>query len=120
MGDGKTGDVKQHWAELPRIIQWIRDANGIAVLAHPLKYKLTRTRLKRLIADFIKAGGQGIEVISGQQQVQQTRDIAQLCEQNKLLASCGSDFHMPGRPWADLGMFAALPSELTPVWEQFN
>jgi len=53
-GDGKAGDVRQHWAELAQIIEWIRDANGIAVLAHPLKYKLTRTRLKRLLADFIE------------------------------------------------------------------
>jgi len=119
MGDGKVGDVKQHWAELPRVIQWIRDANGIAVLAHPLKYKLTRTKLKRLIVDFIKAGGQGIEVVSGQQQAQQTTDVAQLCEQYKLLASCGSDFHMPGKSWSELGVFPILPSNVTPVWERF-
>jgi len=119
MGDGKVGDVKQHWAELPRIIQWIRAANGIAVLAHPLKYKLTRTKLKRLIVDFIKAGGQGMEVISGQQTQQQTTDIAQLCEQNKLLASCGSDFHMPGKPWSELGAIASMPKNVTPVWDRF-
>ena len=59
LGAGKAGDVKQHWAELPQIIQWIRDANGIAVLAHPLKYKLTMSKLKRLVDEFIEAGGQG-------------------------------------------------------------
>ncbi len=120
MGDGKAGDVKKHWAELPQIIQWIRDAGGIAVLAHPLKYKLTRTRLKRLLEIFIAAGGQGMEVISGQQTVQQTRDMAQLCEQKKLLASCGSDFHMPGKPWAELGVFAPLPKNVVPVWDRFS
>ena len=119
MGDGKTGDVKQHWAELSQIIQWIRDANGIAVLAHPLKYKLTRTKLKRLIVDFIKVGGQGIEVISGHQTAQQTTALATLCEQYELLASCGSDFHMPDRPWAELGAIAALPGNVTPVWDRF-
>jgi predicted metal-dependent phosphoesterase TrpH len=119
MGDGKAGDVKQHWAELAQVIQWIRDANGIAVLAHPLKYKLTRTRLKRLLDCFIQAGGQGMEVISGRQLPQHTRDMARLCEQMKLLASCGSDFHMPGKPWADLGNIPALPSAVTPVWDQF-
>lgn len=119
MGDGKAGDVKKHWAELPQIIRWIRDANGIAVLAHPLKYKLTRTRLKRLLDDFMEAGGQGMEVISGQQTPQQTSDMAQLCDQKKLLASCGSDFHMPGKPWAELGAFAALPGYLLPVWDRF-
>lgn len=119
MGDGKAGDVKKHWAELPQIIQWIRDANGIAVLAHPLKYKLTRTRLKRLLDSFIEAGGQGMEVVSGQQTTQQTSDMAQLCEQKHLLASCGSDFHMPGKPWAELGVFAPMPRYLKPVWDRF-
>ncbi len=119
MGDGKAGDVKQHWAELPQVCQWIRDANGIAVLAHPLKYKLTRTRLKRLLDCFIQAGGQGMEVISGRQLPQQTKDMARLCEQMKLLASCGSDFHMPDRPWAELGAIAPLPGNVMPVWDQF-
>jgi len=119
MGDGKAGDVKQHWADLPQIIQWIRDANGVAVLAHPLKYKLTRTRLKKLLASFIDAGGQGMEVISGQQLPQQTRDVAQLCEQTNLLASCGSDFHRPDKHWAELGRIPTLPRNVTPVWECF-
>jgi predicted metal-dependent phosphoesterase TrpH len=119
MGDGKAGDVKKMWAELPQIIEWIRDANGIAVLAHPLKYKLTRTRLKRLLDSFIEAGGQGMEVVSGQQTAQQTSSMAQLCDEKKLVASCGSDFHMPGKPWAELGRFAPLPARLIPVWERF-
>ncbi len=119
MGDGKAGDVKKHWAELPQIIQWIRDANGIAVLAHPLKYKLTRTRLKRLLDSFVEAGGQGMEVVSGQQLPYQTKDMAQLCEQKSLLASCGSDFHMPGKRWAELGLIAPLPGNVIPVWDRF-
>jgi len=119
MGDGKAGDVKKHWAALPQIIEWIRDANGIAVLAHPLKYKLTRTRLKRLLDEFVAEGGQGMEVVSGQQTPQQTSDMALLCEQKQLLGSCGSDFHMPGKPWAELGVFAPLPSNVVPVWDRF-
>ncbi len=119
LGAGKAGDVKKHWADLPQIIQWIRDANGIAVLAHPLKYKLTGTKLKRLLDGFIEAGGQGMEVVSGRQLPQQTRDMAQLCEQKNLLASCGSDFHLPGKSWAELGQFAALPDNVVPVWDCF-
>jgi predicted metal-dependent phosphoesterase TrpH len=119
LGAGKPGDVRQHWAELPQIIQWIRDANGIAVLAHPLKYKLTRTKLKRLLDSFTQAGGQGMEVVSGQQLPQQTVGMAELCRDRKLLASCGSDFHFPDKPWAELGVFASLPSNVTPVWDRF-
>lgn len=119
MGDGKAGDVKQHWAELPQVIQWIRDANGIAVLAHPLKYKMTRTRLKRLLDSFAQAGGQGMEVVSGRQLPNQTKEMARLCEQKDLLASCGSDFHMPGKHWAELGACTPLPGNVTPVWDRF-
>jgi len=119
LGDGKAGDIKQHWAEFPQVIQWIREANGIPVLAHPLKYKLTRSKLKRLLDSFIQAGGMGMEVISGQQTPQQTAEMARLCEQKRLLASCGSDFHEPGKHWGELGAFASLPDYLTPVWDRF-
>ena len=119
LGAGKTGDVKQHWAELPQIIQWIRDANGIAVLAHPLKYKLTGTKLRRLLDSFLQAGGQGMEVVSGRQLQQPTKHLADLCEQKNLLASVGSDFHRPSKHWAELGAFPPLPDNVTPVWDRF-
>ena len=119
LGAGKTGDVKQHWAELSQIVQWIRDANGIAVLAHPLKYKLTMTKLKRFLDCFITVGGQGMEVVSGRQLAHATASMAQLCEQKGLLASCGSDFHRPSKHWAELGAFPRLPDHVTPVWEHF-
>jgi predicted metal-dependent phosphoesterase TrpH len=119
VGDGLLGDLRQHWADLPQVVAWIRAAGGVAVLAHPLKYKLTRSKLKRLLTDFMRAGGEGLEVISGQQQLQQTASLAKLCEQLGLLASCGSDFHEPGNPWSELGRFRALPGYLAPVWERF-
>lgn len=119
LGDGKAGDVRQHWAELPQIIQWIRDANGIPVLAHPLKYKLTRSKLKRLLDAFLREGGRGMEVVSGQQTPQQTAEMARLCEQKNLLASCGSDFHAPGKHWGEPGVFLPLPDYVRPVWDQF-
>ena len=119
LGAGKTGDVRQYWANLRQVIQWVRDANGIAVLAHPLKYKLTNSKLKRLLDSFIQAGGQGIEVVSGRQLPQQTEYVSRLCEQKNLLASCGSDFHRPGKHWADLGSFPGLPGNVTPVWDRF-
>ena len=119
VGDGLVGDIRQHWADLQQVVEWIRAAGGVAVLAHPLKYKLTRSKLKRLLADFQRAGGQGMEVVSGQQQPQQTASLAQLCDQLGLLASCGSDFHGPGQAWSELGRFRALPAYLVPVWERF-
>jgi predicted metal-dependent phosphoesterase TrpH len=120
LANGKAGDVKKHWADLAQTIEWIRAAQGIPVLAHPLKYSLTRSKLQRLLATFKQLGGLGVEVVCGQQSPDQTRSMASLCKELGLLASCGSDFHSPETHWAELGRFQPLPAGLTPVWEQFR
>ena len=119
LGAGKAGDIKEQWADLDTVIGWIRAAGGVAVLAHPVKYKMTRTKLVSLLDDFTAAGGEGLEVISGLQIPSVTRDLAALCRTHHLLASCGSDFHSSGQPWASLGMVAQLPDNLTPVWSRW-
>lgn len=115
LGNGKIGDVKQCWADLPQIIQWIVEAGGVAVLAHPLKYKVTRTKLSLLLDDFIEAGGRAMEVVSGKQTKDETRFLAGLCVNKGLLASCGSDFHQLNQ-WSDIGSMSAFPKECEPVW----
>ncbi len=119
LGAGKTGDVKNLWAELSTIINWIRDGNGTAILAHPNKYKLTLAKLDRLTKDFASLGGQGLEVISGRQDLETTTRLAKLCAEHQLLASRGSDFHEPGQSWAQLGNIAPLPNQCQPVWEHW-
>ena len=119
LGPGKAGDVKHFWSTFDNIIQWIRDANGTAVLAHPHKYKLTRSKLMALLDDFREAGGEGMEVITGTQTDDVTRLLARLCQQKNLLASCGSDFHRPGQYWSVLGKVASLPIDCKAVWENW-
>ncbi|HIL91669.1 MAG TPA: PHP domain-containing protein [Cycloclasticus sp.] len=119
LGDGKMGDVKQCWAELPTIVQWITEAGGIAVLAHPLKYKMTRTKLRLFLDDFIEAGGRGMEVVSGQQSNNDTGQLAQLCREKGLLGSCGSDFHQVSQ-WSDVGSMATFPKNCDPVWQAWT
>ncbi len=119
LGTGKIGDVKQIWPQLDEVVGWIRDAGGTAVLAHPDKYRLTRSKLHRLTDDFISAGGEAIEVVSGKQDKVRTRELAKLCIEKNLLASCGSDFHQPGKFWAELGQHSPLPEECTPVWDRW-
>ena len=120
LGAGKAGDIKQQWASLEEVINWIRGAGGVAVLAHPTKYKMTRTKLCLLLEDFIELGGEAMEVISGSQTVSETQSMARLCKQYNLLASRGSDFHAPGQPWAALGMASELPADLVPVWSKWS
>ncbi|MGV6808007.1 MAG: PHP domain-containing protein [bacterium] len=119
LGAGKAGDIKQVWASLPQVVRWIRESGGTPVLAHPLKYKLTLTKLRELTDDFIAAGGQAMEVISGQQTINDTRTLSQLCRQKNLLASSGSDFHMPGQSWARLGKQPSLPENCAPIWDSW-
>ncbi len=119
LGQGKIGDVKEGWPELEKIVGWIKDSGGVAVLAHPLKYGLTRTKLLELVSTFKEAGGQAIEVVSGQQTAQQINSLAGIARRFELLASQGSDFHRPNQPWASLGKVASLPADLKPVWQLF-
>lgn len=119
LGAGKAGDIKQLWADMEQVIRWIREAGGVAVLAHPYKYKMTRSKLLRLVDDFMAAGGQGIEVLSGNQGKDITEMLRDLSVQKKLLASMGSDFHSPKTQWCHLGMHVALPRACTPVWSVF-
>jgi predicted metal-dependent phosphoesterase TrpH len=120
LGAGKAGDIKQQWASLGDVVSWIRGAGGVAVLAHPIKYKMTRTKLCRLLEDFIELGGEAMEVISGTQTVSDTQSMSRLCKQYNLLASRGSDFHALGQPWAALGMASELPDDCKPVWSKWT
>jgi predicted metal-dependent phosphoesterase TrpH len=117
LGAGKPGDVKHLWPAMNLVIAWIKEAGGVAVLAHPMKYKLSRSKLHELCREFKAAGGQAIEVVSGAQAAAETALLSSICFEGSFLASCGSDFHRPDQPWASLGRFPAIPSTCTPVWD---
>jgi predicted metal-dependent phosphoesterase TrpH len=117
LGAGKIGDVKQLWPSVDEAVGWIKDAGGVAVVAHPDKYDMTRSKLCQLLGQFKEAGGQAIEVISGKQISTVTDKLARLAQQFNLAASCGSDFHIPNQPWQELGTFGKLPDYCQPVWQ---
>lgn len=116
LGAGKMGDVKSSWPEMATVIQWITGSGGVAVLAHPLHYKMTATKLRGLVDDFKAQGGSALEVISGKQTKDRTQYLAQLAEQFGLMASTGSDFHRPDMPWSELGQTGILPKHCQPLW----
>lgn len=120
LGAGKPGDVKAFWPELAEVVRWITEAGGIAVLAHPRKYKLTATKLRNLVHDFMRAGGRSIEVSTSGQSSGDLGFLAELCRKQDLLASQGSDFHFPGAPWCELGTIMKMPDGLEPVWHHFR
>lgn len=120
LAKGKPGYVSHVWAELGEAVGWIKAAGGIAVIAHPGRYRLTPTQRRELYVAFKDLGGQGIEVVSGSQNGDDIREFAGIAREFGFLASRASDFHGPGESYNDLGRMAQLPSDLTPVWEAWD
>jgi len=113
---GKPGYYRVDWAPMEDAINWITDSGGVAVVAHPMRYKLTASWLNRVIAGFREAGGKGIEVVCGHNSADDNARSAMFARKHGLLASQGSDFHEPGK-WVELGKLATLPDGIEPVWQ---
>ena len=114
---GKPGYVSGDWAKLEQALGWIHAAGGEAVIAHPARYRMTRTKLRRLFAEFRELGGEAIEVISGSHSRDDCVAMAKHTNDFGLRASAGSDFHSPQNPWVALGRLPALPASCRPIWE---
>ena len=115
--DGNPGFVPHRWASLKAAVQWITGAGGIAVIAHPARYKLTANEEFALFGEFKAHGGRGVEVVTGSHTPAEYVRYADTAREFGLAASRGSDFHSPGESHTDLGQLPFLPGELTPVWE---
>ena len=113
---GRPGYVAHQWASLADAVGWINAAGGVAVLAHPGRYKLSKAEMKLLLNDFKDVGGRGIEVVTGSHQPHQYREFAALARELDFLASRGSDYHGPGESHFQPGKLPHLPENLTPVW----
>lgn len=120
LGQGKTGDVKAFWPQLSEVVQWIVEAGGSAVLAHPLKYRFTRMKLRRLVQDFQAHGGAAIEVHSGFQTPDQRVQLQRLADDFDLAASVGSDFHRDSTYGADVGVDITRFGSPRGIWERFS
>lgn len=116
---GKPGYVPQQWAELADAVAWIRASGGRAVVAHPGRYQLSQQELRRFLAEFKAAGGEGIEVVTGSHSPDQYATFARLARELDFLASRGSDFHGPEESHVDLGRLPPLPADLRPVWHDW-
>lgn len=113
----KPGYVNVDWPSLEETIASIHRASGVAVIAHPLRYKITASKLRRLITAFKDNDGEAIEVVTGNNDAAEIRLATGYARQFDLAASTGSDFHNEQTPWAQLGKLSLLPEGLTPVWQ---
>ena len=115
--EGKPGFVPHRWASLQNAVQWIVQAGGMAIIAHPGRYGFTANEEYALFTEFKNHGGQGVEVVTGSHTAQEYVEYAGMAKEFGLAASRGSDFPSPDESHPDLGTLPWLPGELTPVWE---
>lgn len=117
--EGKPGYVPHRWASLEQAVGWIRAAGGIAVVAHPGRYKFSPVAEGALFDEFKQLGGTAIEVVTGSHTPDQYAVYADLARSYGFLASRGTDFHAPGESRADFALLPPLPGNLKPVWHDW-
>ena len=115
--EGKPGFVEHRWASLKDAVTWINQAGGVAVIAHPARYRFSANEEFALFTEFKDHGGQAVEVVTGSHSPAEYLTYADTAREFGLAASRGSDFHSPDESHTDLGTLPLLPSELTPVWD---
>jgi len=108
LGSGKPAHVARAKLTPADAVRLIRRARGVPVLAHP-----GLADRDRLIPDLIAAGLMGIESYYPEHSPGQTASYVQMCRDQGLVATGGSDFHGPRVRVGSLG----TPPVPMAVWE---
>lgn len=103
IGDGCRCYINRFKVSAPEAVSLIKQAGGIAILAHPLLYHFSTARLQKLIDVLKEAGLDGIEAIYSSHSSSDERFLKKLAVQNELLISGGSDFHGENKPKIKIG-----------------
>ncbi|KQQ33344.1 phosphoesterase [Duganella sp. Leaf126] len=119
LSEGRPGYVPHAWGTLAETVGWIRAAGGVAVIAHPGRYRFSQLAQGQLFDEFRQLGGAAIEVVTGSHTPDQYPEYAQLANYYGFLASRGSDFHAPGESRVDFAALPPLPANVTPVWHDW-
>lgn len=116
---GKPGYVPMQWATLDDAVGWIHASGGIAVVAHPGRYKLNDGSIRALFTEFKELGGEAIEIVTASHTADQYKRFANHAKAFGFLGSRGSDFHGPKESRFDLGTLPPLPDSVVPVWHDW-
>ena len=112
----KPAYVSTAWPQMDVTLNLIRASGGIAVLAHPMRYKLSKSWQRRLFTAFKSEGGQAIEIVCGRYVPEDIATSAGYAERFGLMGSVGSDFHSHTEYGGKPGKLRPLPTHITPVW----
>jgi hypothetical protein len=116
LGNGKRAHIAADWPPIEETVATIRQAGGVASMAHPARYTLSSGARRKLVADFAAAGGSALEIVTGANGSQHAPANAALAMRFGLSGSLGSDFHDPQLIWNPLGRLAKLPDGIEPLW----
>lgn len=84
----------QYRVELEKVIEVMKEANGLVVLAHPKKIEDEyHIDIEEIIEDFVQLGVDGIEVYHSIHSLEDIKRYLALAKKYHLLVSGGSDYH---------------------------
>jgi predicted metal-dependent phosphoesterase TrpH len=104
LADGRPAYVQRELPTPSEAMQWIREAKGLPVLAHPTWVKTREGTLTDLVRRLKADGLDGVEVHYSTHTPRQTREYLALAKQLDLLVTGGSDFHGLTKPDIDVGV----------------
>ncbi len=120
LGNKRLGQLRDVWPDLESVLSVLNGHGMELVLAHPKRYPITVTKLKKLIFDFVQYGGTSLEVSSGNDKPESVRLLEGLIKEHKIKASVGSDFHGPYGPWCQVGKFTPFDeARIGTVWQDW-
>ncbi len=103
LGDHTPYFVPREKVTPQQAVSLIQKAGGLAILAHPILYRMSRERLDILVRRLKEVGLTGIEAIYATYNSREENQIRQLASKYNLLLSGGSDFHGFAKPKLELG-----------------
>jgi predicted metal-dependent phosphoesterase TrpH len=112
----KPGGVRVEWRDFEEVIKWIQSAGGKALIAHPFRYRMTHSKIKKMLNDFKLASGDGFEVVNANSSAEEISLGNQWIEEYDLLASVGSDFHGWPNQRVQIGNLDDLPNASRAIW----
>jgi len=112
----KPGASHVEWRSFDEVVGWIHEAGGLAVIAHPFRYRMTQTKIKNMLIDFKEVLGDGVEVITATSNDEEITLSNQWAKEYNLLSSCGSDYHGWSNQRIQIGCLRDLPSLDNAIW----
>jgi len=113
----KPGASRVEWRSFDEVVVWIHAAGGLAVIAHPFRYRMTQTKIKNMLIDFKEVLGDGVEVVTATSTDEEITLSNQWAKEYKLLSSCGSDYHGWPNQRIQMGCLKDLPNLDNAIWK---